>query len=269
MKQTLFFTKSPLLVNIPHIQHAFFGRQGGYSKGVFASLNTSFRVPDLQQNVVKNREIISTYFNLPSSKLLTLHQVHSNKILFVENNTSFKESNTMEADGMVTNQTGIILSIITADCLPILFAHKTKPLIAAIHCGWQGLINGIIPNTIHHFKTMGYSTKDLVVGIGPCIHQESYEVDQTFYNNFLQQNNAYEKFFAFSNNKKFLFNLPACATYILVKNNILVKNINVLPYNTYKEEELFFSHRRATHKKEVSRGLQLSCISLINNIVQS
>lgn len=168
---------------------------------------------------------------------------------------------------MFTNHVGIILGIVTADCLPILFAHKTKPFIAAIHCGWQGLTNSIIPNIIHNFKTMGYQTEDLIVGLGPCIHQESYEVGQTFYNNFLQQNNSYKKFFAPLENEKFLFNLPKCAIDILTKNNILVKNINVLPYNTYKEEELFFSHRRATHKKEASRGLQLSCISLINNKV--
>ncbi|XWO14300.1 Polyphenol oxidase [Candidatus Hepatincola sp. Pdp] len=267
MQQTLFSAKAPLLKNLPHIKHAFFGRQGGYSKGLFASLNTSLRVPDSPKAVLKNREIISKYFNLPPTKLLTFHQIHSNRIIFVENNSNFKASNKIEADGMVTNHSGIILSIITADCLPILFAHQTKPLIAAIHCGWPGLTNGIIENTIHNFKAMGCKTEDLIVAIGPCIHQESYEVDLTFYNNFLQLNNSYKKFFIALNNKKFLFNLPECATNILIKNNILVKNINVLPYNTYKEEQLFFSHRRATHKKEVSRGLQLSCISLIENIV--
>ncbi|MDR2008264.1 MAG: peptidoglycan editing factor PgeF [Alphaproteobacteria bacterium] len=245
--------QSSLLSRINFIDHAFFGRVGGVSNGVYAGLNTSFRVGDNPENVGKNRTLIAESFAQPS-RLLTLNQVHSNKVIRVDTSTPCD----IEADGMITTSRDIILGIYTADCIPILFCDTANRQIAAIHCGWKGLLAGIIQNTIAEFK----NTDSLVMVIGACIHQDNYEVDDNFYENFIKNDQQAGEFFKKSTMpKKYFFNLPLYAYNISIKNGINANNIDVINLDTYKNEDLFFSHRRATHQG-VGRGLQLSCITI-------
>ena len=260
---------SKLLSQIDFIGHAFFGRHGGFSgsgsngvsTGVYSSLNTSYKLEDNPKNVDKNREIIANKFDLPSNKLLSLKQFHSTKIIPVTSKQSFNETSIIEADGMITSQSGVILGVYTADCIPLLFVDTISKSIASVHCGWKGLLNGIIQSTIGEFKKLS-SDNNIIMAIGPCIHQQSYEVDELFYENFIEKDNSAKNFFEkLEKNQKYSFNLPFYAYNIGVKNGIDKNNIDIINLNTYKHEDLFFSHRRSTQKGE-KRGLQLSCITL-------
>ena len=253
--------KSKLLSQIDFIDHTFFGRYGGVSTGVYTSLNTSYSLEDKKENVDKNREIIANTFDLPVNKLLSLKQVHSTNIISVDNTLSFDNTSIIEADGMITSEKGIILGVYTADCIPLLFVDTISQSIASVHCGWKGLINGIIQNAINSFNEKASKT-NILMAIGPCIHQESYEVDEIFYRNFIEKDNLAKDFFKKNKkNQKYSFNLPFYAYNIGVKNGIDKKNIDIIDLDTYKNEELFFSHRRSTLLGE-KRGLQLSCITL-------
>ncbi len=253
--------KSKLLSEINFINHGFFGRKGGVSSSFYLSLNASYNIGDDNKNVDKNREIIANKFQLPAAKLLSLKQVHSTKIVYVNNNQLFKDTNTIEADGMITSNKSIILGIYTADCIPILFVDTISKSISAIHCGWKGLLNGIIQNTIQEFKKIS-SKNNIIMSIGPCIHESYYEVDEIFYQNFLKKDLDSKDFFKKSIlNQNYSFNLPFYAYNIGIKNGITENNIEILNLDTYENEDLFFSHRRSVHRHE-KRGLQLSCIML-------
>ncbi|MCL2567429.1 MAG: peptidoglycan editing factor PgeF [Alphaproteobacteria bacterium] len=248
--------QSSLLSQISFIDHAFFGRVGGLSTGIYSSLNTSFKLEDNPQHVEKNREAIAKSFNLPTNKLLTLNQVHSPKVIQADKSTPCD----IEADGMITCESDIVLGIYTADCIPILFCDTINKQIAAIHCGWKGLLGGIIQNTIAKLKSS--AKNNILMVIGPCIHENSYEVDENFYDSFINKDQSAHEFFKkLQAQKKYVFNLPLYAYNIGIKNGINKNNVDIINLDTYKNEDLFFSHRRSTHRNE-GKGLQLSCITI-------
>jgi copper oxidase (laccase) domain-containing protein len=98
--------------------------------------------------------------------------------------------------------------------------------------------------------------------IGPCISLESYEVDENFYDNFINKDQSAREFFRKTQTqKKYVFNLPLYAYNIGIENGIDKNNVEIINLDTYKNEDLFFSHRRSTHRNE-GKGLQLSCITI-------
>lgn len=103
-------------------------------------------------------------------------QVHSASVIEWQ---AGQVPNTIEADGVLTHHAHPI-AVITADCLPILFASKTGERVAAIHGGWKGLQRGIIANVIQRFAAEGISANQLQVAIGPSIKPCCYEVSEGF-----------------------------------------------------------------------------------------
>jgi YfiH family protein len=113
----------------------------------------------------------ATQDNLPTN-LLHLHQQHSNTVVEAGSND---ESGKIAADAVFTRSSRPI-SIITADCLPILVSSTTEPFVAAIHAGWKGLSTGIIKNSFSAFSLAGVDKSSLKVALGPCIMECCYEV---------------------------------------------------------------------------------------------
>ena len=254
--------KSKLLSTVNFIDHAFFGRNGGVSTGTFSSLNFSFNVGDIPEHVIQNRQIIADKFNLRWEQLIVLKQIHSTKVLNINSNELV-----IEGDGLIMNPEFALnkqyaIGVVTADCMPLLFVDTKLKLIAAVHAGWRGLINGILENTIVELSKQYSLVHNLLVAIGPSIRQKSYEVDEKFYNNFVHTDGHSAKFFTIGNKNTFFFDFSGYAVQKLKNLGLQTSQIDVLPNNTYIEEENFFSHRRSTHKNEATRGLQASVILL-------
>ncbi|MBL41979.1 MAG: hypothetical protein CMM49_04875 [Rhodospirillaceae bacterium] len=253
-----FFT-SQNLTDIPWLKHGFFTRNGGFSNGVFKSLNCSLGSSDNKQNVLKNRNQILKSLNIQNSKLYIPNQVHGNKVWMIENkNFNIK----IYADALITNKKGIVLGILTADCAPLLIVDKNKKIIANVHCGWKGILNGIVENTIEKFIDMGSEKKDLIAAIGPCISPKSYQVKNDFINKFKNTEENFQDYFIFKNNKSVFFNLPLFIKVKLLNNEL--KNIYILDIDTYSNENNFFSYRRSFHKKESDCGRQLTILSIVD-----
>jgi YfiH family protein len=251
---------SKLLSKVNFIEHAFFGRAGGVSTGNFSSLNFSFKVGDVEQNVIQNREIIANKFQIDWNNILVLQQVHSTKVLWANNNIC-----NAEGDGLIASKDSNIdkkhaIGVVTADCLPLLFVDTKLQIISAVHAGWRGLLNGILENTILEFTKKNSLVGNLLVAIGPSIRKESYEVDESFYSAFINKDSNSASFFTNTKHNKFLFDFTGYAVYKLKNLGLSLSQIDVLPHNTYLEEDNFFSHRLSFHKNEASRGLQLSVI---------
>ena len=244
------------------LAYGFFTRKGGYSKSPYDSLNCSVNVEDNENDVKKNLILVCNELRL--EKLIKLNQIHSSKVFVV--NSKNCQVNDVEADGIVTKLKGVGLSILGADCAPILFYDNISKIIGACHAGWRGSINGIIESTINNMENLGAKRKDIVSVIGPTIQKVSYEIKQDvalrvketkFYRN--NQSILFQM-----NQDKYLFDLP-----LLIKESLKFSKINNfgdIYMNTYEKSNLFFSHRRSSHKnfpKKGKTGRHISVIGLI------
>lgn len=183
--------------------------------------------------------------SLQAQNIARLYQTHSSIVHTLKD----LPKNRLIGDGLITTTPSLALCIRTADCAPILMAHKSKPIIATVHAGWRGAILGkIIENAAAQLKTMD-SLENYVVAIGPCMHQKNFETGPIIYNNVPPR---------FLDHKKY-FNLPL---YIQNKLEILgFKDIEIMNIDTYDNPD-FFSNRYATHQSQKLLDRQGSAICL-------
>ena len=241
--------------NLRAIDHCFFSRLGGNSKGIYKSLNCGEGSYDSSKNINKNIENIARYYELPKDNIITLHQTHSNKSTILKD-SPIKEKNLY--DGIVTNKKNLILSILTADCAPVLFYDSKKIVIGACHAGWKGAHSGIIENTLKNMTSLGSKIDDIKCAIGPCIGKKSYYVRKDFYKIFTLKNKKNAQFFSKVSSDYYLFSLK---DFIINKLKLLkICDICSINIDTFSEETLCFSNRRSVLKKENDYGRMISTI---------
>ena len=241
---------------IPGIKSFFFSRKNGVSKGIYKSLNCGLGSSDQKMLVKNNIKIVAKKTGCKLNNLVLLRQYHSNKVIDFDNLLIKKR---YKADGIITTVSKFAFGILTADCVPILVADKKNKTIAAIHSGWKGANTGIIDNLIKAFKKKGSKLSDLIVAVGPCISQKSYEVKKDFVNEIKNKNFDYKKYFKILNNKIY-FNLRMFVNNKFLKLGVLNRNIEHINKDTYSNYKNFFSYRRSVHNNEVDYG---RCISVI------
>lgn len=128
-----------------------------------------------------------------TKKYALITQVHGNQCAIIKHPKLL-----IQADACITQQPELALSVYTADCLPILISTKNGDTIAAIHAGWKGLFNNIIPNTI---QSIPAKTSEMVVWIGPSISQQHYEVSQSFREQFILKHPQSQRYFDVINHR--------------------------------------------------------------------
>lgn len=232
---------------IPHITHGFFTRNGGVSCGHYATLNTLERKTDNPQHVVENRRRIAD--TLGGTALQFNCQIHSTIVHRVN-----QYGSVLDGDALITQTPHLLIGVQTADCMPILIAHKTQKIVAAVHAGWKGALTGIIQSTLDELKQI-CNLNELYCAIGPCIATEHLEVGEDVYNQ------GYHDFFKPISYQKWLLNLRAVAAQIMQDYGIV--HIDQIEQDTYSQPDIFFSYRRATHAKEKTCGGQSSIIGLL------
>ena len=172
--------------------HAFSTRRGGLSHGSAAGLNLGFVESDTRANVEKNRERFLRTLGARTLSLASLRQVHSDRVYQVvrgaEGQLEYRPSgyNSLPApyplpqgDALITDEPGVLLTVRSADCLPILLADPHKRAIAAIHAGWRGALRRVAEKTVGAMRAVfGSDPQDLVAAIGPGIHACCYEVGE-------------------------------------------------------------------------------------------
>ena len=247
--------KSKILRNQKYLSHYFFNRLGGTSKGIYRSLNCGNGSKDKSANITKNLKIVSKKIGCASRNLVSLNQIHSNKVYKI-NSVPKKR---MAGDAMITNKKNIAISILTADCAPILIVDKKKKFVGAIHAGWKGAFKGIVKKTIQLLKKNGCSEKDMAVCIGPCIKKNSYEVKDDFFKLFKDKNKKNVKFFKFKK-KKIFFNLSEYIKSQFHENG--VKKIDIIRKDTYNLKNNFFSSRRSKKNRHNDYGRNISAIMI-------
>ena len=250
----MFFSKK--LQKFENLKHCFFSRKNGFSKGLYASLNCGLGSGDKKENVLKNLNLVSKKIGCKDELLITLNQIHSNKVVYFEKESSIK--NKLPGDAIVTKIKNVGIGILTADCAPILLYDPQKKIIGCIHSGWRGALNGVIKNTINKFKELDSNINNLIAVVGPCIRKENYEIKIDFYEKFINQNPKYEIFFKKITGDKYIFDLRGFINNKISDLNI--KKIENVKMDTFTAQETFYSHRRSRLNNEKNYG---RCISVI------
>lgn len=224
-------------------RHGFFTRNGGVSRGEFASLNCGYECGDDPVAVEANRRLAMLQLAQPEGKipvLVTMAQIHQASVAVVGG----RQQEPPLADALVTACPGLALGVLTADCAPVVFASAR--VIGAAHAGWRGLYLGVLEATVNAMREVGAG--HIVAAVGPCIGKDSYEVGAEF-----------QRYFGdnclFESDGRWWFDLPG---YVRLRLEAIGVEVAGYPiWDTAAGTEHFFSHRR-------SRGQQHGrCLSAI------
>ena len=187
------------------------------------------------------------------NNLILMNQTHSNKVIEITKNNYKRKIN---SDAIISKVRGLLLGVVTADCVPILLYDKKNNIVGCIHAGWKGAFAGIIKKTISKIKRTN-SSNQIFASVGPCIGKKNYEVDLKFFNKFLNQSRGNKKYFSKKNKYKRIFDLRKFVADRLLELNVKVDHVN---HDTFEEKHNFFSYRRSSILRHKDYG---RCISVI------
>jgi hypothetical protein len=208
-------------------------RGGGVSQMTWASLNLGEHVNDDVEAVVENRRRFSRDCILPSEPLW-LRQIHSSSVAIAA--PSQPDTGT---DAIVTRAANSVCAVLTADCLPIVFAASGGDEIAVAHAGWRGLCNGILEATVN---AMTSPPTGILAWLGPAIAQSAFEVGADVRDRFIEQHSDAMTHFVENERGRFQADL-----YGLAKQRLVTLGVTAVYGGdrcTYTESDDFFSFRR-------------------------
>ena len=250
----MFYSKK--LNKLQKVKHCFFSRKKGFSKGVYKSLNCGRGSKDNKKDIQKNLKFVAKYMAVEKTKLILMHQTHSNKVVEVKKNNYRKK---IIADAMVTQMRDLAIGVVTADCVPIIVYDIKNQIVGCIHAGWKGAFSGVIDNTIKKIKRLKSKNK-IYAGVGPCIGNKSYEVDLKFYKKFVSKSWKNKIYFTQKTKTKKLFNLRKFVADRLFKLGVKVDHVDK---DTFAEKSNFFSNRRSFKLKQKDYGRCISTVRLL------
>lgn len=241
------------------VKHGFFTRRGGASSGIYAGLNCGTGSDDQAEIVAINRARVAEAMDVSHDHLAAMYQIHSADVAIIR---APQEAGAPRprADALVTNTPGIALTVLTADCQPVLFADPEARVIGAAHAGWRGAFGGVLEATLDAMEAQGAQRGRVRAVIGPSISQAAYEVSQEFLDTFLAEDEANARFFANGKDGRYQFDLPS---YGLTRLRAAgVAEARWTGHCTYADPERFYSFRRTTHRAEADYGRLIAAIRL-------
>ena len=215
-----------------NVRAYFTKRYGGESQSPYDSLNLSQAVDDKPGAVLNNRLRIAQTLSLPGAPVW-LEQIHSARVIDAACH------NILTADAAVAFQPGVVCTVLTADCLPLLLCAKDGTCVGASHCGWRGIVAGVVENTV---QRLGKSPEKLLAYLGPGIGPQAYEVGEDMRRTVLSRiPNAVEAFRSIAAHRWYA-NL-----YLMVRLRLQSLGVYAIYGGercTFSEAEHFFSYRR-------------------------
>ena len=206
---------------------------GGKSRGDYADFNLADHVNDDPEAVRSNRALLVEQLGLPDPPRW-LEQVHGRSVIDLDDPAQGNRG-----DAAVTGRAGRVAVVMTADCLPLLLADRAGTRVGAAHCGWRGLANGVVAQTV---AAMGVAPADLMAWLGPAISQGAYEVDAPVRDAFLALDADHAGCFIENPRQRWQANLYALTRRLLAASG--VEAIFGGGFCTYYDHRRFFSHRR-------------------------
>jgi len=229
-----------------HICHGFSTRKGGVSKPPYNTLNLGFNTDDQYYNVTENRKRFFKTVGISEKNVAIPEQVHGNRVRIITESGTYPES-----DGLITNVPDVILTIQTADCVPVFLYEPAKRVTGLVHAGWRGTYKNIIRETINTMiRNFRVKAENIHIFFGPSIGPCCYQVGDTVIHHFSLK--------YIHNNH---LNLWLCLYDQLTEAGCLAENIYMSRLCTVCYPEWFFSHRRNNGKT----GRMLAFIKIKKN----
>ena len=246
---------APVLLTAPNltVPHGFATRLGGVSEGVYESLNFGLSTGDDPAKVAQNRCLLMRAFGVGEPQVCALQQVHGDRVVVAEPGL-----HDVEADAAVTSEPDLLLTINTADCLPILVHDPVTGSVGAAHAGWRGTVKYIAAKLVEALSAhYGSSPADLRVALGPAIQQRSYqvglEVKQVF-----DEHGFPPEVCTPDAEGRWRLDVPGANRFVLLEAGVRDENIYTFEDCTLEQPERFYSHRRDGR----ARGAHWSAIKL-------
>ena len=206
------------------------------------SFSLALHTQETKEEIIKNRENIEKEF--PNMYFIVANQTHSANIQIItkqkELGWKHEETAIKECDALITQEENIMLTILTADCVPILLFDPIQKVVAVVHAGWRGTEQKILLKTVKKMqKIFNSKSNDIIVGIAPAIGRCCYEVDWNVAKNFENMPNAYSP-----KNNKYMLDLPYINKLQLLQAGLKEKNIEMSNICTACQVDSYFSYRK-------------------------
>ena len=248
-QEQLTIYQSGILNGLPGIVHGFSSRAGGCSKEPYQELNMGMSCGDDLASVQNNRRAFAAALGILPEQAVCGQQVHGVQIArvsagdggrgFLDVSTAFAET-----DGLVTDQKGIALMTLYADCVPVLFYEPVRQVIAVTHCGWKGTVGKIASRMVDVMaEEYQCSRNEIRAVIGPSISQDAYEVDLPVLERFREAFSFAEEIILPVDETHGKVDLWEANRRQLLEAGLSPEHIEVSGLCTYKNHEIFFSHR--------------------------
>ena len=156
-------------------------RAGGVSSGPYATLNLSLTVGDDEECVLENRRRLAAAFGARQADFVFARQVHGAGVRIVGDADRGSGSYALDdaipdVDALVTSTPGVVLAILTADCVPIVLHDPLAGVLACVHAGWRGTVAGVCAAAVAAMQTLGSSPADIIAALGPAMSPDLYQV---------------------------------------------------------------------------------------------
>lgn len=237
------------------VKHCFTTREGGASKDIYSTMNLSFTRGDDEKSVMENYRRIAAVMKEDITAFVCSDQTHTTNVIRVgkaERGIGItKEKPYTDVDGLVTNESGVVLSTFYADCVPLFFVDTKNKAIGLSHSGWRGTVGRMGHKTLVKMKEeYGTSPEDVVAAIGPSICQSCYEVSEDVAYKFIEEFEGFEKEILIDKgNGKYQLDLWKANEIVLLQSGILKENLAVTNICTCCNSKLLFSHRASAGKR--------------------
>lgn len=226
-------------------------RNGGVSKGDYASMNCTPYTGDDIEAVQRNQELLCVALHIEKEQLIIPYQTHSVNALvidkeFLQQNAEKRNEQLQNIDALITQEKGVCLCVSTADCAPILLYDRKQQVIAAIHAGWRGSVNYIVRKTLEQMNRL-YNTQgeDIYAAVGPCIGFDAFEVGDEVYDAFKQNDFPMEYISGWKpETHKWHIDLQMANSVQLLDFGVPTEQIDICDICTFTHYEKFFSARR-------------------------
>jgi polyphenol oxidase len=193
--------------------------------------------PRLLENNLKNRKLYFQKFDLQPQDVASSELVHGGYVAQITRQSKGKRMT--NADGLITKEKSIFLSVTAADCLPIFIFEPKNEIASMIHAGWRSIEKGILFNAIEKINKLGGRSENILAGIGPAICQKHYEVGLEVAEKFVRYPEAIKK-----DGGKIYLDIKKIAQIQLLELGLERKNIEVSPKCTFELPDKYFSARR-------------------------
>lgn len=246
-----FFSFAALDAFADRVTHAFSTRKGGFSKGMFASMNLSTGSTDEKKNILFNYMEFAKAIGINYKNIVISDQKHTTNLRVVtaadRGKGLLKDRDYEAVDGFLTNEAGVALCLLFADCVPVYLYDPINEAIALVHSGWKGTVGQIAQKAIWQMeKAFGTKAADVIACIGPSICKDCYEVSSDLYDAFAKvytPEEMQELFLAGKDAQHYQLDLWKAIQITLLKTGVKEAHIHVTDVCTCHNPDLLFSHR--------------------------